>query len=74
MLGEEVEEEPAFQYIPESPRVPNGGVESDPLVESIMLLQEGLESGTALTLFEVTTLAGFRRGRTHHTTIPPSSP
>ena len=52
-MGEEVEEEPAFQYIPESPRVPNGGMESDPLVESIMLLQEGLEVGTALAQFEV---------------------
>ncbi|XP_071802883.1 tyrosine-protein phosphatase non-receptor type 4-like isoform X3 [Asterias amurensis] len=51
-VGEEVEEEPAFQYIPESPRVPNGGMESDPLVESIMLLQEGLEVGTALAQFE----------------------
>ncbi|XP_022079809.1 tyrosine-protein phosphatase non-receptor type 4-like isoform X2 [Acanthaster planci] len=51
-VGEAVEEEPAFQYIPESPRVPNGGMESDPLVESIMMLQEGLESGMALTLFE----------------------
>ncbi|XP_038044567.1 tyrosine-protein phosphatase non-receptor type 4-like isoform X3 [Patiria miniata] len=51
-VSEEAEEEPAFQYIPESPRVPNGGMESDPLIESIMMLQEGLESGTALTLFE----------------------
>lgn len=47
---DDVEEEPVFQYIPESPRVMNGGM--DPLAESIMLLQEGLESGTALTQFE----------------------
>ncbi|XP_071811494.1 tyrosine-protein phosphatase non-receptor type 4-like isoform X1 [Apostichopus japonicus] len=46
----EEEEEPVFQYIPESPRVANGGI--DPLSESIMLLQEGLASGTALAQFE----------------------
>lgn len=50
-VSDDVEEEPVFQYIPESPRVANGGI--DPLSESIMLLQEGLASGTALAQFEV---------------------
>ena len=52
-VGEEVEEEPIFQYIPESPRVPNGVPEKNALAESIMLLQDGLESGTVLQQFEV---------------------
>ncbi|XP_071955024.1 tyrosine-protein phosphatase non-receptor type 4-like isoform X2 [Antedon mediterranea] len=49
--AEEEEEEPLFQYIPESPRVANLP-DLDALAESIMLLREGLESGTALVQFE----------------------
>ncbi len=47
-------EEPAFQYIPAdiSPTSrPNG--QCDPLEESMMLLQEGLESGSIISQFEV---------------------
>ncbi len=47
-------EEPAFQYIPAdiSPTSrPNG--QCDPLEESMMLLHEGLESGSIISQFEV---------------------
>nr|XP_054768051.1 tyrosine-protein phosphatase non-receptor type 4-like isoform X2 [Lytechinus pictus] len=48
-VGEEVEE-PVFQYIPESPRVVNGEIDS--LTESFMLLQEGIDSGMAIAQFD----------------------
>ena len=49
-VGEEVEE-PVFQYIPESPRIVNGEIDS--LTESFMLLQEGLDTGMAIAQFDV---------------------
>ncbi|XP_030846458.1 tyrosine-protein phosphatase non-receptor type 4 isoform X4 [Strongylocentrotus purpuratus] len=48
-VGEEVEE-PVFQYIPESPRIVNGEIDS--LTESFMLLQEGLDTGMAIAQFD----------------------
>ncbi|XP_071493680.1 tyrosine-protein phosphatase non-receptor type 4-like isoform X6 [Diadema antillarum] len=48
-VGEEVEE-PVFQYIPESPRIINGEIDS--LTESIMLLQEALDTGMAQAQFD----------------------
>lgn len=45
----EKEDEPLFQYIPESP--PNV-MSSDPLIQSILLLGDGLASGSLLTQFE----------------------
>ena len=56
-VGEEVEE-PAFQYIPESPRVVNG--EIDPLHESLLLLKDGLDDGTAIAQFDVSQVIGVR--------------
>ena len=56
-IGEETPEEPDFQYIPDTHQIsttlPPGG---DPLAGSLMLLQEGLESGATLAQFEVITL------------------
>jgi len=47
-------EEPAFQYIPAdvSPTSRLNG-QCDPLEESMMLLHEGLESGSVILQFEV---------------------
>ncbi|XP_060858579.1 tyrosine-protein phosphatase non-receptor type 4 [Metopolophium dirhodum] len=45
----EKEEEPLFQYIPESPP---SVMSSDPLIQSILLLGDGLASGSLLTQFE----------------------
>jgi len=42
------EKEPLFQYIPESTNI----VSSDPLVQSILLIGDGLSSGSLLTQFE----------------------
>lgn len=44
----ETDEEPLFQYIPESPTV----MSSDPLIQSILLLGDGLASGSLITQFE----------------------
>ena len=51
-IGEDTPEEPDFQYIPDTHHstLPPGG---DPLSGSMLLLQEGLESGTLLAQFEV---------------------
>lgn len=46
----EKEEEPLFQYIPESS--PSNMSSSDPLIQSILLLGDGLASGSLLTQFE----------------------
>ncbi|XP_050530528.1 tyrosine-protein phosphatase non-receptor type 4 [Daktulosphaira vitifoliae] len=43
------EEEPIFQYIPDSPA---NIMSSDPLLQSILLLGDGLASGSLLTQFE----------------------
>ncbi|KAK2173047.1 hypothetical protein NP493_908g02008 [Ridgeia piscesae] len=50
-IGEDTPEEPDFQYIPDTHHstLPPGG---DPLSGSMLLLQEGLESGTLLAQFE----------------------
>lgn len=45
----EKEEEPLFQYIPESPP---SDMSSNPLLQSILLLGDGLASGSLLTQFE----------------------
>lgn len=43
------EEEPLFQYIPESPL---SVMSCDPLIQSVLLLGDGLASGSLLTQFE----------------------
>jgi len=52
-IGDETPEEPDFQYIPDTHQItsslPQG---SDPLAGSMLLLQEGLDSGAALAQFE----------------------
>ncbi|XP_070565918.1 tyrosine-protein phosphatase non-receptor type 4-like isoform X4 [Ptychodera flava] len=50
-VGDE-EEEPAFQYIPDTPTIANRVPESDILRESILLLKESLESGAGLAQFD----------------------
>ncbi|XP_050438870.1 tyrosine-protein phosphatase non-receptor type 4 [Adelges cooleyi] len=45
----EKEEEPLFQYVPDSP---GNVMSSDPLLQSILLLGDGLASGSLLTQFE----------------------
>ena len=54
-------EEPPFQYIPAdvSPTSRING-ECDPLDESMMLLHEGLESGSIVLQFEVSPLLIFQ--------------
>ena len=55
-IGKDTSDEPVFQYIPDTHYIystmPPGG---DSLAGSLMLLQEGLESGIAQAQFEVTT-------------------
>ena len=49
-LGEEVEE-PVFQYVPEKRLSPDLG-QSSPLQQSMLLLEESLESGAISGQFE----------------------
>ena len=50
-LGEEVEE-PVFQYVPEKRVSPGPGGEASPLHQSLLLLEESLESGAITGQFE----------------------
>ncbi|GAU99211.1 hypothetical protein RvY_10243-2 [Ramazzottius varieornatus] len=45
------EQEPEFQYIPDTPRAPNGH-SGNPLQESILLLADGLKTNNAMLHFE----------------------
>lgn len=53
-LAEELEEEPAFQYVPEAlpTSVTVSGSQTAPLHESMLLLAEGLEAGSLVAQFE----------------------
>lgn len=51
-LGEDTVEEPEFMYIPETHQI-TSSAGGNVLEDSLMLLQEGLESGAALAQFEV---------------------
>ena len=62
-LGEEGEE-PVFQYVPEkrlSPGVVGAGEEATPLHQSLLLLEESLESGAITGQFEQL----YRRNPSH---------
>lgn len=50
-VGEDIEE-PDFQYIPDVPHVSSKVPRSDVLAESMLLLNEGLESGAVIAQFE----------------------
>lgn len=53
-LAEELEEEPAFRYVPEAlpSSVTVSGNQTAPLHESMLLLTEGLEAGSLVAQFE----------------------
>ena len=50
-LGEEVEE-PEFQYVPETPHISPMGPGPQALAQSMLLLEESLDSGAILGQFE----------------------
>ena len=52
-IGDEPVEEPDFQYIPDTHHISSSVPHGDALAGSLMLLQEGLESGAVLAQFEV---------------------
>ena len=54
-VGEDNLEEPDFQYIPDTHHISSTVPHANQMAESLLLLQEGLESGAALAQFEVTT-------------------
>jgi len=45
-------EEPAFQYVLDVPHVPSAVTKADALSESVLLIAETLESGSAMQQFE----------------------
>ncbi|CAH1788374.1 unnamed protein product, partial [Owenia fusiformis] len=51
-VGEDQPEEPEFQYVPETHHISTVGPQGNILSDSLMLLQESLESGAALAQFE----------------------
>ncbi len=52
-IGDDLPSEPEFQYIPDASQVSaNLPAGHDPLVGSMMVLRESLESGAALAQFE----------------------
>lgn len=52
-VGEDTADEPDFTYIPETHQIASSSSSANTLESSLLLLQEGLESGAAIAQFEV---------------------
>ena len=55
-VGEDAADEPDFTYIPETHQIASSSSSANTLDSSLLLLQEGLESGAAIAQFEVSML------------------